>query len=680
MAAAAPAAKAAAGAAKQQPKKVWVWSAVDGSSGQFVHPADLPASEAASHKCWTEGRRGPRVAKISPATSLESRGEISVVEQNGVRRELHKSMVLPWYEGLLLLDEQKASRGQDGFLQASWASDSQLGETLEEERKRFRNLSAAFYTEKQLLNVAITGAECLDMADKKFSYRRENLRPEDCSHLPEGDPDNPAGFFSVKDVLDYCPPWQAFYDEKCGFYQDFYLVQWASPFSEVDYTSCENGSAQVRGATWEPDECLPACLDALRIAAKEKWIKRRREVEQARKRVAESPLQDESTKRQAKASPDAATKVNGTAAEEASLKQAPVLKRLKRNGAPLNRDIASLAIGHDFDSELDQSRLLNIRSGWPRTKEEYPQGYSCCDPPGLCFKECDCMDDQRAQKSWEIMKKWLESAERTAAAQSSVDAFMARTDIAHQRGQVSRMFHIEAVGPPGDAITQAPLPCQAAQYLACSACRRIQEVMRNIPMSQLTSSDGAIHIPPGAFFTPEEGADTTPLTMEATLASGESLPAWLAWDCEAGALSLRPGHAPTLFHDLELTVTLSSSEGALKTGSVVIKTEVTDLPAWFQATRHLVERLNQTVQYPLEPVLREKLFDQLSAVWNLKQDSPRMVPVNRWFQDMGKVLKMLRAAAVSPVVVTEKHGDFGFGQGVLAKGNARPTPPAQRWY
>ena len=41
----------------------------------------------------------------------------------------------------------------------------------------------------------------------------------------------------------------------------------------------ENGCGETVGATWEPDECLPAGLDPLRVAAKRTWIRARREKE-----------------------------------------------------------------------------------------------------------------------------------------------------------------------------------------------------------------------------------------------------------------------------------------------------------------------------------------------------------------------------------------------------------------
>merc|ERR1712187_813161 len=114
----------------------------------------------------------------------------------------------------------------------------------------------------------------LDMDDREWEYRREDLTA-DGINLVEGE--NLPGAFDVKEIVEYLPPWEAFCHEKCGFYQDFYLVKWKYPYSEVDYSKTENGCTWMIGATWEPDECLPAHLDALRYAAKKAWVMKHRD-------------------------------------------------------------------------------------------------------------------------------------------------------------------------------------------------------------------------------------------------------------------------------------------------------------------------------------------------------------------------------------------------------------------
>ena len=130
------------------------------------------------------------------------------------------------------------------------------------------------------------------------------------------------------------PPWEAFCTKRCGLYQDFYLVLWDDPVEmlaweerlgvgpwiamvflgwlewpggtgypwfdadfcryialivhilfvlaingayitslkpRTDYSFVQNGS-DVKGATWEPDECLPISLDHIRLRLKLDWV------------------------------------------------------------------------------------------------------------------------------------------------------------------------------------------------------------------------------------------------------------------------------------------------------------------------------------------------------------------------------------------------------------------------
>jgi len=117
--------------------------------------------------------------------------------------------------------------------------------------------------------VAATGLKVVDEAGKEWNHRRD-LRTDAPTVLDEGKDEK--GFWRVREVAEYMPPWVAFCHPKCGVYQDHYLIRWAPPFSEMDYGDTETGSESGFGATWEPDECLPACCDGLRLAAKRRWL------------------------------------------------------------------------------------------------------------------------------------------------------------------------------------------------------------------------------------------------------------------------------------------------------------------------------------------------------------------------------------------------------------------------
>merc|ERR1719450_2072932 len=109
------------------------------------------------------------------------------------------------------------------------------------------------YVAKTLLSTAVTGPAYDGRDGRRWSHRRQPLGvepPADAANLPEG-------LYPVDRLLEYLPPWQAYHHRKCGFYQDYYLVRWGPPFSDVDYRETECGSEDVKGATWEADECLP---------------------------------------------------------------------------------------------------------------------------------------------------------------------------------------------------------------------------------------------------------------------------------------------------------------------------------------------------------------------------------------------------------------------------------------
>ena len=54
------------------------------------------------------------------------------------------------------------------------------------------------------------------------------------------------------------PPWEAYHE--FGIYQDFYLIHWEHPFSDVDYSRTENGfcaSVTEPGLSGEDSLCAP---------------------------------------------------------------------------------------------------------------------------------------------------------------------------------------------------------------------------------------------------------------------------------------------------------------------------------------------------------------------------------------------------------------------------------------
>jgi len=626
--------------------QVWVWrSALDDKQVHFQHPSEIPASdESLSKTRFVEQLRGPRLARISPATLLQTTPNMALIAESGATREVNKPLVMPWYEGLLLLEALEALQTQGDNKNTFWC-DNELRSVLDQERSKFKGgqISSALYTEKRLLNVAITGPKFVDSEDREFAYRRENVRADDKNCMLEGE--NGGGFFRVRDIIGYLPPWEAFCHEKCGFWQDFYLVRWEYPFSEVDYSKVENGCTGVVGATWEPDECLPTHLDPLRLSAKRAWIKKRREMEL---KLAEQKMKGAGPKPAVKRpSPEPTQTVAVKKEEQPEVKRA----RLRRDGAPLERDCFHCKIGHDFatDEKMEQS-FPGIRAGWPKLARDYPKGYGVADPPGFCWEGCDCMDDQRPQRTWETSKAWLEDPMRTAAANAAIEALSAQTRFVRRRGQVSKMCFFET--------PQTILPNQktasAALDLAKAITKAVAGVLNKIPLHSLVDQGEApVRIPARLVLSDE--LDYEPLQFRLAALNGGELPTWLHINEDTGELQV--AEVPAMVQPLALRVEFLHAEGNVGVATCGITPDrLEGLTApWTELTIPIVQRFSDASLCPLETRIREGLQLHFAEVYDFKQQRVRERSVGEWVDIMTLLLRMLRTATCANVALATSH-------------------------
>lgn len=635
--------------AKNASSQVWVWAPARESSETFEHPSDLPGDELTAKARWEQNKRGPRLARISPATLLKMQGNIALIAEQGATREVPKSMVLPWYEGLLLLDELEQTCEKTGALQAEWRND-ELRQVLEQERTKFKNISGALYAERRLINLSVTGKNFIDQANMKWQYRRENVKGDDKAGLVDGE--DAHGYFKLKKVEDYLPPWQAFCHEKCGFYQDFYLVRWEYPFSEVDYSKVENGCPTTVGATWEPDECLPAHLDPLRILCKRNWIKRQREVEQKRvavKRPGPSPPAGPDGAKRLRSdgsvgTPEGLTpQTDGLTPSAVATPSNVVKTKYRRDGKLLERDEFHLSIGHDFLPEVE-ANLAGIRSGWPKAPQDYPPGYRVANPPGFCWEGCDCMDDQRPQRSWETHKAWLEEKGRTQNALAAIELFSRQTHFVRRRGQVSKMCFFETATDQLGDQTHA----KAALDLAGSIGRRIGEVLKVVPIHSIIAGHPGPVVAVQALAFLSEEHDAEPLRYEGSLMGGGALPAWLQLDEETGALQATHHN---LIQNLHLQVELFHSEGAVGKAECIITPQrpTGSKPPWIVATGNIIARFNNVDVCPIERGARAVLGERLSEIYDFNQRVPVEVSLGQWLKTTGLILRMLRSTAVAHI-------------------------------
>ena len=629
--------------AKGATNSVWVWCAVEADRDvPFQHPANVPVDDEALAKLhFVDKVRGPRFARISPATLLQAKGNTALIAERGATREVPKPFVLPWYEGLLLLEEIERSAGQDGHIQAAWV-DPSLRAILDQERGRFRSgqLNGALYAEKRLATIAVTGSHFVDGDNRAWSYRRENLRSDEKAVFEEGTDDN--DLFKMKEILGYLPPWEAFCHERCGFYQDFYQVRWEYPFSEIDYSEFENGCVGATGATWEPDECLSAHLDPLRIAAKRAWIKTKREQGQKgpplKRQRSETDAADESQGAAARVSEEPA---NGRAVPR-------VLRRKRRDGMPLDRDLMRSAHAHDFAPGDYEKKLAGIRSGWPKTPAEYPEGYGVASPPGFCRESCDCMDDQRTQRAWEMHKVWLEETVRSEAARNAIEVFSQNTRFVRRRGLVSKICYFETASGWNNG-EQAH--AKAALDLAKLAEKAIGEVLGRLPVHALREVGAPLHLPALACLREEHDYD--PVVFDAVAGTGGSLPPWLRVDFDSGRVTAA-AQAPSSFPPTQVRVELSHAEGAATAMLCTVTAEQLggSSAPWTRATGAIAQAFGDS---NLHRSARAALQERFSELYDFKDQAARIRTVNEWLDTMSVIVRMLRSTAVANITVSPAH-------------------------
>eukprot|EP00746_Dinoflagellata_sp_MGD_P074976 gnl/MRDRNA2_/MRDRNA2_30213_c0_seq2.p1 gnl/MRDRNA2_/MRDRNA2_30213_c0~~gnl/MRDRNA2_/MRDRNA2_30213_c0_seq2.p1 ORF type:complete len:676 (+),score=135.19 gnl/MRDRNA2_/MRDRNA2_30213_c0_seq2:167-2194(+) len=514
---------------KKMKMYVWVWcdAAKQSPSLPPRDPAEIPTTKIEAKKAFHKDLKGPKLVRLGKAMQLglpDPKTKMCTIEEEGSTRLVPQGIVLPWYEGLLLLQEleKKGPRDQsNGTVQ--W--EDKLKQTLIEERSKRKDLSSALYIEKKLMNVAVTGPNYEDSEGKEWNHRRKEVKESE-HVLEEGQDGN--GFFKVLQIDGYLPPWEAFCHPKCGLYQDFYRVRWGAPYSEVDYSGTESGCQGVLGATWEPDECLPPYLDSMRLGAKKKWLTRQQDLEQAEKQKAErraieerknssSSLTEtvEATAQKRKAEAEASDHSNNVKStvkvEDVKVKKeetkvqkdevelvAPDAKKAKKEQRedryeqrmPPNpnhqEDLTVHTLRHIWNNQ-NISTFTDIKKGWPKHLTQYPKGFSPCMPPGPCWDGCDCMDDQRPQRPWETQKQWLENQNRSQAASDSLKKLEMdgqEQGFVRRRGTVSKMCFFET--PANTQHNEARI--RMYKELIATIMNEIKTLLRKIPVEELSDS------------------------------------------------------------------------------------------------------------------------------------------------------------------------------------------------
>lgn len=472
------------------------------------------------------------------------------------------------------------------------------------------------------MNVAVTGGVFIDNKGFEWCYRRQGVLAAVNEDLSQDDSDI-EGFFKIEKICRYMPPWEAFCHPKCGFYQDFYQVRWGHPYSLMDYGQCECGCPDLVGATWEPDECLPSCLDRFRIQVKHTWHSEQLQQEMRRKRKLDSPP--------------------GSTAKRQSL---------RRDGEPLQKDLLRLSVGHDLVILASES-LANIREGWPTRPEEYPPGFGVASPPGCCcgpgFENCDCMDDMRPQRKSETHKAWLEEPARTSAVQAAMDSFSQQSAFVRRHGNGRMLCYFETVEKYMYRSLQPQ--ARAALDMASAIQQALKQICSNIPLQALASGSDAVFLPASAFA--QESLDLMPLLVSATLEDGTALPAWLRVDAVSGQLSV--AHAPSRFAEIRLKVkfqyaaSVTSATDFICTISASVPHRGSATP-WAKALPAVIDSFSPS-KCAIHSQIRALIQERLLKVYDFRTRAPRDVSLKRCLDVLLRCLRMLRSASVANLTV-----------------------------
>lgn len=318
-------------------------------------------------------------------------------------------------------------------------------------------------------------------------------------------------------------------------------------------------------------------------------------------------------------------------------------RKLKSDGTPLDRDEFLHQIGHDFQPENIKD-LGDIRTGWPKTAKDYPKGYAVASPPGFCWEGCDCMDDQRPQRSWETFKAWLDDKDRSAQVNAAIEHFSAQGNFVRRRGTVSKMCFFETAMDAKPDYTHE----NAALDLAGSIGRRVGEVLKAIPMQAVQVNTGPRVFIPAVAFLAEE-LDAAPLLYKATCKGGAPLPPWLSVDTENGELIVSKDYVLTETKEFQLE--FHHTEGVVGTATFTIapKNILGSTLPWVQATANIIARFENATQCPIDQACRTVMAERLSEIWDPHTRQARNVTLGQWLKTASLILRMLRSTAVATI-------------------------------
>jgi len=611
----------------------WFWRGAESSTAALRDPSALPVDGRQHELRVRRNLWGPRWARLCPGRVLGVKGKWATVDDLESKRQekVPASMLLPQYEGLLVLDAVSKMEPK-----VPWLTDK-LVTVLESERAKYKHfLSAHLYYTNKLHNIAVTGPNFFGASGSAISHRRQLQ-----ARGAPGEGEASEGWFAVQGLADYLPPWEAFLHPKCGIYQEFYMVQWGAPHNKTDYAYVEHGCDTQAGATWEPDECLPEDLDSLRVGVKRRWAEQQKEREGREREV----LERERREREAKA------KEGGEDGERPA--KAPRLYNPMR--LDLLKDVASPEVGHGVHNLLRSTEDSEIKKGWPKSQEEYPPGFGPAEPPGCCGALCDCMEDWHlGRKSLDAGRPWVDTQIRSTACDAAVLTFTTtQKEHVARRGLVSGMHFLEAATDrhKREDITQVAFAAGFSKFLLGT----LREAAQRIPLEALlTDAEGPrpgclIRMLAAGFASeeihPEAGGPFIPLQYEA------ATPSFLHVNAGTGAVSLC-GEKPdaSTGQVIPLSFKLGSMFGKFDSRMdcrIDINAPESGDPMLHSLTSKVVAKVPR-----LEPPgLLEVVKERLSPIYSFEASACLEGSFSEWVEAVWSASLVTRAVSVSQLVL-----------------------------
>lgn len=632
----------------------WFWRAVEGKANGLRDPSALPADpklheERIRRKLW-----GPKWARLCPGRLQKINGKKATVEDLETRRpvDVPASMLLPLYEGLLVLDAVSKMEPK-----VPWLTDG-LVKILESERAKYKAnyLSAYLYATSKLPNIAVTGPQFFGATGSAVSHRRQiqSRGP------PAAESEVSEGWYSVQGLADYLPPWEAFLHPKCGVYQDFYMVQWGPPHNKTDFSHSEHGSETMTGATWEPDECLPEDLDSLRLIVKRRWADQQREREVREREHLERERRERDAKvreQQREESIAAELKRRESSGLEDVERPSKAARKYNPMRLSLLEDVSFPQVRHGLHNMLRSTEDAEIKKGWPKSADEYPRGFGPADPPGCCGSTCDCMEDWHlGRKSLDAGRPWVDTPLRSANCEAVVLNFTGLQEHVMRRGTVSGMHYLEATTDRHKRADVAQVAFAAG--FAKLARSVLRDASQRIPLPALTAdAEGSnpgcllrrlaigfasdeVHPEAGGPFVPVNYQATTPTCLRVDQGTGQVTVVGDTLQANGQALQLslmlpsmvQPASLPPKFDRMECGVDVSA-------------------PVTGDSTLHgLTSKVVAKVPRLEPPAFQEMIKERLSPIYSFEETACLEVPFNVWVEAMWSASVSARAVSVGQLI------------------------------